>query len=412
MTKLNAPSRPAAFRPRRRQVLAAGLGAAASGGRAWAAADDEVRVGVLRPLTGPFASTWAPLYLVVDIAIDEVNRSGGILGRKVVKVEVDDEGSPARAPLATQQLIEQGVKMILGPAAGSQCIASLQVSTPRKVIQTGYATTDELGDGTRFPYHYQYCFTTSGEVVKQVEYLARLGIKEFGVLVEDGATGAAAKSAMLNEASHRGMTVPSSQIFQVRTPDMTPFLRKLRSDGAKALDCHVSNNLDVTQLLVGLSRIGWKPPVVGHTGLLFAGTPDAIPASARYNDVFAATYTALSYTDTEKPTDRIQAFVRKITSADVPDSLLGPAATSPYYDALIGYKTAAEKVGSFDSDAIKQALDGGLAVDGLFGTVKFSASGHTAYGSEVVSMVVANSTEEPFSKEFRGLFRRRTTASA
>ena len=49
------------------------------------------------------------------------------------------------------------------------------------------------------------------------------------------------------------------QTFPLRTSGMTPFLRKLRAKGADAIDCHISNNGDITQFPVGLSRLRWQP---------------------------------------------------------------------------------------------------------------------------------------------------------
>ena len=115
-------------------------------------------------------------------------------------------------------------------------------------------------------------------------------------------------------------------------------------------------------------------------------TPGAIPNDARYKDVYAATYRALTYTDTDKPPPRVEAFARQIISSNVPDALLGPAATSPFYDFLIALQAAAEKAKSLDTEAVKAALDSGAPIDGLFGPMTFSAERHSAYGSEVVAM--------------------------
>jgi branched-chain amino acid transport system substrate-binding protein len=203
------------------------------------------------------------------------------------------------------------------------------------------------------------------------------------------------------------MQIVSEQEFPLKVADMTPFLRKVRADGAEAIEAHVSNNVDITQMLVGLARIGWKPVIAGHTGFLFAGTPGAVPDNARYNDVYAATFRALTYTDQQLPSDRIRAFVQKIAASKVPDTLLGPAATTPFYDFLIALKYGVEKAKSWDTVAIKHALDTSSDIPGLFGPMAFTETRHTAYDQSVVVMATANSMEEPLSKEYRGLFRRR-----
>jgi ABC-type branched-subunit amino acid transport system substrate-binding protein len=397
----------------RRTFLATAAGALAMGvaGRSARAAEEDVKIGWLRPMTGPLASSFGPLYLPAQIAMDEINAAGGILGRKLVKVEVDDQGSPAQEPIATRRLIEEGVKFILGPVGSSQTLASLEVSTSQKILQAAYASAGEMGDGTRFPYHYLFVFTAEAQVRRHVELLAKRGIKKVGILVEDSAAGVSARDAMVKEIPARGMQVVSEQVFPIKVADMTPYLRKLRSDGAEGIDAHVSNNVDITQMLVGLSRIAWKPIIAGHTGLLFAGTPGAIPDNARYNEIYAATYRSLTYTDTEQPPERVKAVCRKILANNVPDTLLGPAATTPFYDFLYALKAAVEKAKSWDVEQVKKALDGGTEIDGLFGKIAFSPTRHYAYDSDVIAMAVSNSMDEPLSKDFHGLFRRRAAGA-
>jgi len=134
---------------------------------------------------------------------------------------------------------------------------------------------------------------------------------------------------------------------------------------------------------------------------------NAVPDSARYNEIYAATYRALTYTDKEQPPERLQTFCGKLLTANVPDSLLGPAATTPFYDFIYALKYAVEKSKSWDTEQIKKTLDASTSVEGLFGKMVFSPSRHSAYDSEVVAMAVANSMEDPLSKQYHGLFRRR-----
>jgi branched-chain amino acid transport system substrate-binding protein len=394
----------------RRTLLASALGTLCLGSGLIpriARADEPVKIGWLKPITGPLASSFAPLYLGAQIAMDEINASGGILGRKLVKIEVDDQGSPAQAPIATRKLIEEGVKFIVGPVGSSQALASLEVSTKQKIIQSAYASATEMGDGARFPYHYQFNFTSDAQVKRHAEFLAKRGIKKVGILVEDSAAGTSSRDAMLREIPAHGMQIVSEQTFPIKVADMTPFLRKLRSDGAEAIDAHVSNNVDVTQLLVGLSRINWKPLIAGHTGLLFAGTPGAIPESARHGEVYAATYRVLTYSDQDQPPEKVKLFCKKILTNNVPDSLVGPAATTPFYDYLYALKYAVEKAKSWEVDDVKRAMDGATAIDGLFGKFSFSPTKHSAYDHEVIAMAASNSMDDALSKAYRGLFRRR-----
>jgi ABC-type branched-subunit amino acid transport system substrate-binding protein len=393
----------------RRRVLqwAAGAAAASFARIPTAFAADDLRIGWARPLTGPLASSFEPLYFAGDLAINEINAAGGILGRKIVKVEVDDEGSPAKEPVAMRQLLEQGVQIIVGPTGSSQAVSALSVTTPQNIIQCCIANADELGDGKRFPYHYQFNFRNAYQAKQHAIYLQKQGIKKCGILVEDSAAGASSRDAMQANLTERGIKIVDVQTFPLRTSDMTPFLRKLRSEGADAIDCHVSNNVDITQFLVGLSRLKWQPIVVGHYGLLFAGVQGAIPDDARYKDVYTTMFRGLTYTDTEKPPAKVQDFAKKIMKGSFAESVFGQAITSPLYDFLYSLKAAIEKAKSADPKAIKQVWDGGFTTEGLFGPMSFTAENHCAYSPDLLTMAVVNSTEEPYSKEFKGLFRRR-----
>ena len=86
-------------------------------------AADDVKIGWIQATTGPLASSFGPLYLAADMALDEINAAGGVLGRKLVKVTADDQGSPAQEPIATRRLIEDGCKFIVGPVGSSQALA-------------------------------------------------------------------------------------------------------------------------------------------------------------------------------------------------------------------------------------------------------------------------------------------------
>jgi len=335
-----------------------------------------------------------------------VRGAGGILGKRIVKVEIDDEGSPAKQPVAMRNLIDQGIKYIIGPIGSSAAISALAIGGPQQVIQAAYASADEMGDGRKYPFHYQFNFTSAAQAVRHAECLVKLKVKKIGLLTDDSAAGISTHDALVAELPKHGLEIVSQQTFPIKATDLTPFLRKLRNDGVEAIDNHFTFNGDVTQFLVGLSQLNWRPPTVGHSGLLYGGTPGVVPDKARYNDVYSATYKALTYREGGKPSDRILGFARKVVDRGVPESVIGVSATAPFYDFVYALKYAIEKTKSFDSTTVKQALDQAKGLNGIFGEINFSETSHTAYGTPAVTMALVNSTSDDISKEYKGLFRR------
>ena len=166
-------SKLAAGRMNRRAWLA-GVAASAltfgARGAAWAA-DEDLRIGWVRPTTGKLASSFAPLYAGGNIALDEINAAGGILGRKIVTQEEDDEASPAKEPGIVKKFKDADINILVGPTGSPQVLASLAFTSPAKIIKCGVANGAELGDAVKNPYHYMCVYTTEQEGAVAAKYM-------------------------------------------------------------------------------------------------------------------------------------------------------------------------------------------------------------------------------------------------
>lgn len=365
------------------------------------------RLGVIRPLTGSLVSSFAGNFTAADIAIAELNAAGGILGRQIEKFEVDDAGAPAQQPIAIRQIIQQDINVVVGPIGSSQTLASLAVSTPAKILQSGYITANEGADGLTYPYHYHCSITVALQGELFVRFLSEKGAQNVGILVEDSAAGSSTLDTLLTALPAAGINVTGHRVSPLRTTDMTPFLRDLRNSGAENLIVFVANAIDATQLFVGLHRLNWRPPIIGHAGLFFATASDAVPEEIKYREVYAVTYRKLTYTDTEEPEQRIRDYVAQIQAAGLAPAALAPAATSPFYEFLTVLKRGAEETDSLDPEVLKGWLDQLQGHPGLFGTVGFTAENHAAYGVDAVSLAEVFPEPHPLFTNSQALFRRR-----
>ena len=136
-------------------ILAAvgGLGA----GTAFAQA--PIKIGVLCPLTGGGAVYGVPAMAGHQLAVEELNAKGGIMGRKIESIERDDKLNPAAASSTMKELITKDkVDIVLGGLASSVGLAMSEVSKQEKVVyistipKTIQMTTDKL---------HKYVFRTS-----------------------------------------------------------------------------------------------------------------------------------------------------------------------------------------------------------------------------------------------------------
>ena len=80
--------------------LVTGLGLLLASG---AFAADAVKIGLMGPMTGAWASEGQEMRQVVGLLADELNQQGGVLGRKVEIISEDDAGDPRQASLAANR---------------------------------------------------------------------------------------------------------------------------------------------------------------------------------------------------------------------------------------------------------------------------------------------------------------------
>ncbi|MFZ1861308.1 MAG: ABC transporter substrate-binding protein, partial [Candidatus Competibacter sp.] len=91
-------------------AVAAALGLALSVTAGQAA--DTVKIGLMAPLTGSWASEGQGMKKIVDLLAEQQNAKGGMLGKKIEVVTEDDGGDPRTASLAAQRLTTQGVAAV------------------------------------------------------------------------------------------------------------------------------------------------------------------------------------------------------------------------------------------------------------------------------------------------------------
>ncbi|MDP9862241.1 MULTISPECIES: ABC transporter substrate-binding protein [Streptosporangium] len=149
-------------------------GSAISGGQD--GQSGSLKIGVIVPLTGPVSATGTALRRGFELGVKKVNDNGGVNGKKVEYVVVDDAGNPATSTQLARKLIQQDqVSMIFGTITGDTAEAVARVADDAKVP----FGTAILGDTERC-YTYQWGF---GETTRQMltpavpELLRKYGTK-------------------------------------------------------------------------------------------------------------------------------------------------------------------------------------------------------------------------------------------
>ena len=104
-------------------------------------AADALKIGLMCPLTGSWASEGQDMKQIVQLLADQVNDQGGLLGKQVEIVVGDDGGDPRTAALAAQRLATKDVAGVIGTYGSSITEASQNIYDAAKIIQIANGST-------------------------------------------------------------------------------------------------------------------------------------------------------------------------------------------------------------------------------------------------------------------------------
>ena len=106
------------------------------------AAQAEIKVGVIAPLTGPNAAFGAQLKNGTEQAADDINEKGGINGEKIKLIFGDDASQPAQAVSVANQFVGEGVKFVVGAFNSSVTMPSSEVLAENGILQVTPGSTN------------------------------------------------------------------------------------------------------------------------------------------------------------------------------------------------------------------------------------------------------------------------------
>ena len=227
---------------------------------------EKIKVGHLTPLTGFLGALGAYAVLGMRMAEEEINKSGGIMGRQL-EVTAEDSVNPATAATKAQRLLEQdGALVLLGEANSASALTIMQVADRNKrlFIQTG-ARSDALRgkNCNRYTFHTDLPNTVMLNTVGKA--LLRDNMvkdKKFFTLTADYIFGhdllAAAKRFF---GANQGNLI-GDELIATDVTDFSPYLLKIRQAKPDVVCSNLAGN-QVTTLIKQYAEFGLPYPIVG-----------------------------------------------------------------------------------------------------------------------------------------------------
>ena len=258
------------FLTTRRRVLA---GLAVATGAAWAPriafAADPLKIGLILPLTGPFASTGRQIEAACRLYIE---RNGDtVAGRKVQLIVKDDTGlAPETTKRLAQELVVQDhVDVLAGFGLTPLALAAAPVATEAKVPMVVMAAATSIIP-TRSPFIVRTGFTLPQITGPIAEWAAKNKIKKVVTLVTDYGPGLDAEKTFVKRFTEAGGTVVESLRTPLRSPDYGPFLQRAKDAKPDALFVFVPSGEGTAVMKQFVDR-GLK-----DSGIALIGTGDVV----------------------------------------------------------------------------------------------------------------------------------------
>ena len=242
-----------------------------------ASAQDVIKIGYLASLTGDGA-TWGQEQIKgAQIAIDELNAAGGVLGKKLKLVVYDDRGRQEDAIVSARRLIDsEKVNVIAGANSSGMCIALAPLLEKARVplvapfASNPAATVNAKTQKVR-PYVFRLCATDPYHGAVMADYLyKKLGIKTAALLHDVGSEySEGIKEYFTKRFTKLGGKVLGTYGYRAGDVDFRAQLTQAKGTGAKAL-VMPSLYKEMGLMAKQSSELGWTPVLMGGDGFSMA----------------------------------------------------------------------------------------------------------------------------------------------
>jgi urea transport system substrate-binding protein len=327
--------------------------------------ENPIKIGVPVGLSGANSVVAPSVVQSAELAVEEINKAGGVLGRNLALEVADDGSGAAGAQKAFDSLIfQKKVDVLISMETSAARNAGLPIVQRGK---TPFIYTSFYEGRSCNPYMYVNAWVPEQQVPPIVDqFMAANNAKSFFLIGSDYAFGRGMLQFTRAYIEKKGGKVVGEEYLPMDGTDWTPIISKLRASGADALITSTAGGAPNVTLTKQLRAAGVTMPY-GNLAV-DEGTAKSMGGDA------AGIFISASYvTSIDAPAN---AKFLAAMKAKFGDELKTPNDLSvPEYEAVYAYKAAVEKVGSTKVDGVIKSL-ADVAVDGPRGTIKMNKERH------------------------------------
>ena len=353
-----------------------------------AASAEMIKIGVITDRVGNSAAWAKPIEQGVEIALKEINGSGGVLGKQIELLYESDQSKPDVSATKARKLIDAGVVAILSISNSPSTQQAQTVTMKAKIPHmTPANSADYLTKKLKNEYFFQMGPLGSTQIRTLMAYNKKNNFKRVALVKDNSGLGTYLGKIFKQNLEKGGTSVVVEQTIEIGSTDAIPQLQKVRAAKPDAIYHSGIVVSSMATFFKAYHQLGMKQPILGSFNL-------SVP---RYLEVVPGLLEGVAFIDAFDP-DKKEArdFIElyKKAHGKVPFAL--PAYG---YDGLHVMVHAIKRAGSTDPSAIRAAFAATKGYVGALGakgtSVDFSTSRAGFSQQGAVVRVIKNNAHGP-----------------
>ncbi|HSW20027.1 MAG TPA: ABC transporter substrate-binding protein [Ramlibacter sp.] len=341
------------------------------------AQSQDIKLGFVGDMTAsPTAGVGIAGVAGIEAAIEDINKAGGLLGRKLSLIVRDDQGQPARSIQGVTELIDsEKVVALFGPSNSGNAMAWKRIPNEKKVpvmvviAEATDVTKPMTPDGEN--YMFRDTMYDRAQTAALTAYAKKNGAKKVGLITETTGYGEGGLRDLQVQAKAAGLDVVAAEKIAVADTDMTSQLTKLKAAGVDTVLAWCQGT-PMGLLLRSMEKLNYFPTLLSAGGATTNSFYDAAGPALASKAISVRTIWAPVTEPQQKLFKRVEG---KLTN---PVVFYGSVQA---YDGVMLLAAAIRQAGSVEGLKVREALENLQApVQGIFKSYDkpFSRANHEA----------------------------------
>jgi len=286
-----------------------------------------------------------------------VNEAGGVLGREVEIIDIDDTGDPTVAVTKLREVLAEEEEIVAAANSGPSPIAdaTLPILAEEGILSFNIAPTSDSDDPAVNPYNFDLSPAPADYIRGFLPTMEEEGYEKVAILNGDDPYGNEFAAQGETIFSEEGYEVTEVRNFDTESLDMTPQLSALEATDPDVLVLD-AYGAPVLYVLEGLEKLGWDVPVLGNNSVTASPATSTEAPTGLLGTDLVDNLRMQAFNSTVKDSDdteTVEAVEQMVDAGEIRSTLI----LAYNYDTMWLIKQAAEDAQSLEAEDLAAALE-------------------------------------------------------